>query len=195
MILFDNILIILPIIIYIVSFNKYLALSALLFCLIFLRSPDKNNFIYKNDIFYSPSAGTIRDIKEENDNIIVSLFLNIFDNHTQYIPINSIYKNKNHLHGIFLPAFNEHSINNERIVNELYSIDYNFDYTVTQITGVLTHRIYSYPKINEKKQTGDKLGFILLGSRVDIKVPKKYIKNILKYQHISSLTPLFKLSV
>jgi len=188
-------LLLLPIICYLFTKNWYIVFVALLFCTRFMNSPDRLQEDIKHDCFYSPASGYIKFINTDKEFVTISMFLNIFDNHTQYIPTVSYLKNIEHKHGIFEPAYLEHSVNNERVVNTLYNPTYNFDFTITQITGILTRRILSLqiPNNNKLLYPGERLGFIKLGSRVDISIPTKNIKQILvnPNTHISEMTPLF----
>jgi phosphatidylserine decarboxylase len=196
MIIFDNFtLIILPLVIYLISKNYLLTITFLLFGLYFLYSPDKQNIIYQKNIFYSPAAGFIKKIQQNNEILHISYFLNIFDNHTQYLPINSKIIKRERFNGLFEPAYEDHSINNERIVNTLHATEFNFNYTITQVTGVLTRRIYSLGDINTNYPVGERIGFILLGSRVDIHIPIKYIKNTLIQENskVDVMTPILEL--
>lgn len=188
-------LIIIPFIIYIIFKNKYMSLSMLFFILFFSRTPDKKLKNSDPNIFYSPSSGYVRDISIQNENITISLFLNLFDNHTQYIPINSLLLSSVKKNGMFLPAYKEHSINNEKIIHTFYNKRFDFLYTVTQITGLFTRRIVSFIKENTDLESGDKLGLILLGSRVDISIPLSKIKKVYveKDTHIDAMTKMFLL--
>jgi len=185
----------LPIICYVFTKNLYIVLIALLFCTRFMNSPDRLLQHIDNDKFYSSASGYIKFINVDKEFVKISMFLNIFDNHTQYIPIVSYLKNIEHKHGIFEPAYLEHSVNNERVINTLYNPTYNFDFTITQITGILTRRILSLKNPNDNKllYPGERLGFIMLGSRVDISIPTKNIKQILvnPNTHVSEMAPLF----
>lgn len=193
MIIFDPIFIILPLITFLVTKNFLLTIIVFLFVLKFMYSPGRQYLHFRKDIFYSPSSGYISNITQHDKNITVSLFLNIFDNHTQYAPIKSRLISREYLGGGFVPAYREHAVNNKRVKTTLYNSDNNFTYTVTQITGILTRRIKTFNK--EIYLPGDRLGFIVLGSRVDITVPAQNINKILikPGEHIKELTPLFKM--
>jgi phosphatidylserine decarboxylase len=162
------------------------------FILYFSRTPDKKSGVYNSDIFYSPSQGYVRDISIDNENLNISLFLNLFDNHTQYIPVKSTLVSSIKKNGIFLPAYKEHSINNERIINKFYNKDFDFFYNVTQITGLLTRRIVVFVKENTDLEPGDQLGLILLGSRVDISIPISKVKDIF-IKKDTSIDPMSKM--
>ena len=178
-------LVFIPFVIYMITNNVTTTFLVLCFCLRFLNSPDKK--IIKENIqekvFYAPSSGYIREIVTENENTRVSLFLNIFDNHTQYIPTRSKLVSVETFGGLFLPAFLEHSVNNTRVKTTLYNPDLKFKYSITQITGLLTRRILNFLQSESKQydilNPGHRLGFILLGSRVDVIIPNKNIQQIL----------------
>lgn len=198
MIIFDTkAIFLLPFLTYLFTKNWYITLVILLFCLQFMNSPTRLLENPKQNLFYSPASGYIQSIVYDKDHLSVSMFLNIFDNHTQYIPTSCYLTNIQHKPGTFEPAYLEHSINNEQIKNTLYNPIYNFEFTITQITGILTRRILSLQTINPNilLQPGQRLGFIILGSRVDIRIPLKNIKQVLVQSntHISEMTPLFVL--
>jgi phosphatidylserine decarboxylase len=177
-------LVIIPLIVYTITRNWVFTFVVLCFCLRFLNSPDKQIIKEKveSGVFYAPSSGYIREIVIDKENTHISLFLNIFDNHTQYIPITSSLLSIEQFSGLFLPAFSEHSLNNTRIKTTLYNPEFNFKYSITQITGLLTRRIINFLQTNEQQDIltpGERLGFIVLGSRVDIIIPSKNIQQIL----------------
>jgi phosphatidylserine decarboxylase len=160
-----------------------------------MNSPDMTFESTKDDIFYSPTSGYIKSISSDGNDLHISLFLNIFDNHTQYIPTKSTLLNIEHHNGLFVPAYKEHAINNQRVENSLHSTLYKFNYKITQITGILTRRIVSLQKVNTVLNPGERLGFIMLGSRVDIKVPIRNVENIFikPNMHIEAMSPMLSL--
>lgn len=188
---------VLPLLTYVLTRNVYITLIVLLFCIRFMNSPDLSLTDTKPDIFYAVSSGYVNWIRSDNTHTTISFFLNVFDNHTQYIPITSQMRKTENFKGTFVPAYREHSINNTRVKHTLYNPRFDCEYTVTQITGILTRRIISFqkPKTNELLQPGTRLGFIVLGSRVDISIPNKNIKNILlkPNTHIEAMSPIVEL--
>lgn len=193
MIIIDPIIIILPLLVFLLTKKIFISIIVLIFVLHFMYSPEKTHLSFSKDIFYSPSSGYINNIKEDDENITLSLFLNIFDNHTQYAPIKSVLIKQEKKHGLFVPAYKEHAINNEKVILTLYNPDYDFYYKISQITGILTRRIITFKK--SILLPGERLGFIVLGSRVDVSIPKKNVSQIYinKNEHIKELTPLFKI--
>lgn len=187
-------LVVIPLVIYIITKNPIVTIVFLCFCLRFLNSPDKKLIKERvqQNVFYSPSSGYIREITTDDTYTTISLFLNVFDNHTQYIPISSNVISIQKFSGLFTPAFLEHSINNTRVKTTLHNPKLNFQYTITQITGLLTRRILNFLQTHPQNTLltpGERLGFIVLGSRVDITIPNKNIKQILVKQgdHVNSM--------
>jgi|688.fasta_scaffold06939_4 phosphatidylserine decarboxylase len=185
----------LPFVLYIITKNKIVCIFSFIFILYFSRTPNKKLSKVDPTIFYSPSSGYVKNIFTDKDNMNISLFLNIFDNHTQYIPIKSTIVSSIKKNGTFLPAYKEHSINNEQIIHTLYNKEYDFYYKVTQITGILTRRIVIFAKKDTLLEPGDQLGIILLGSRVDISIPLSKVENVFvkKDTHIDAMTEMFNL--
>lgn len=196
MIIYDNdVFILFPLLIYFFTKNWYITIFFIVFFLIFMNSPNKKNNTYDKNIFYSPSSGYVRKITSDSDNTRISLFLNVLDNHTQYFPVRSSIISRKRIRGLFLPAYKEHSINNERVENTLQAIDNNFQYKLIQITGLLTRRIKDLSDTNKVYDTGERLGFIVLGSRVDIIIPNNNISTLLikEGQSIKEMDEMVKL--
>jgi phosphatidylserine decarboxylase len=187
---------VLPLIVLLLTRNGMVTLVTFLFILVFMYSPDRETITYNQNIFYSPSAGYVQNIVEDQNNINITLFLNVFDNHTQYFPLQSKIISSNRISGLFEPAYYEHSINNEKVEHVLQSVHHNFNYKITQITGLLTRRIHVMATNTTKVyKAGNRLGFIMFGSRVDISVPKKVVKKVLikPNTHIQEMTEIIQI--
>jgi len=146
----------------------------LLFCLNFFRNP-KREIPNQNGIIVSPADGKIVQISPTQDSEIgngniISIFLNVFNVHVNRTPIDGTVKLVNYKRGKFLAAF-KHSASD---VNEQTNIHIESSaglIKVKQIAGLLARRIRCYVKDGTQLNKGDKLGFIMFGSRVDIILP------------------------
>lgn len=179
-----------------ISFILLVSITIIFFSTWTFDNKDKQNFTKQKDIFYTPSQGQILEIFEDNSNIIISIFLNITDNHKQYIPIKSRYIQKNIITGRNYPAYKILSRKNNTVENILESVDYNFKYKIIQRTGILTRRIKTFIDSNSTiLLPGEDLGFIILGSRVEVELPKRFVKNILinKNDYVTPMTPMIQL--
>lgn len=193
--------VILIILVALITKNMYLTLVLILMLSIFFSSVkyDENDqmiFAQKKDIFYAPTQGKVLEIQEMDSKIIISIFLGITDNHKQYVPVKSKFIERNRIKGRNFPAYNLSSKKNNTVENVLQSINYNFEYKVIQRTGILARRIESLIDKTNNLLPGADLGFIILGSRVEVEIPRSFVKTILvkKNEHITPMTPMFLLN-
>lgn len=165
------------------------------FLLYFHRNPEYDTINISKDIFYSPAQGKILNIEQEHNKIKISIFLSIFDNHTQSIPIECKKIDEIYKYGNFYFAQNlDGSDYNQQLIHVLKT-EYGIIHII-QYTGFFTRRIYSLSSKRDKiYKVGDKLGYIRFGSRVDVVLPKNIISKILvkKDKKIDILEPLFVL--
>lgn len=156
-------------------FNYFLA-SFLLFSAYFFRDP-KRKLVSKSDQMVSPADGKVIQIINIDDPDIgnakqISIFLSIFNVHSQYVPIDSNVISYNYFPGKYLLAFNHKTSNkNERSVT-FFKNKENNKYKIKQIAGFIARRILNYMNPNESVVKGQRLGFIRFGSRVEIIVPE-----------------------
>lgn len=143
-----------------------------LFYFFFYRYPTpiirKNN----QDKVYSPGFGKIMKIIKQNDNtLFIAIFLSPLDVHYQYYPISGTIKDLKYDHtGNFNLAYElNKSNNNEKIITTISNKHGNF--IIYQIAGYLVRRITQYGKVNQQIDSGEPLGLIHFGSRVDIIIP------------------------
>lgn len=122
----------------------------------------------------APSDGVVKKIvyDKENERIKVIVFLNIFNQHLQFYPVNGIIANTTYHKGSFHPAyFLEKSAYNERMVTSIKTDKDTI--IVTQIAGQIARRIVNHAKLNAAVRQGDYMGMIKLSSRVDIEFSSK----------------------
>ena len=145
--------------------------------IIFFRDPDRD--IGKGIV--ACADGRIREISnlkcdDVGDCIKISTFMNIYNVHVNRLPLDGTVKDIVHKSGIHLPAFKKESEKNERIIT---TIDTNIGtIKIIQIAGTLARRIVPYIKKVDKLKKGERIGIIKFGSRVDVYLPAKNIKNI-----------------
>ena len=168
--------------------NKYLfflnvfLLVSFIFCLNFFRDPIRNLPDDENCIV-SPADGKIIKIKEFEDPEtkeklrLVSIFLSVFNVHSNRMPVDGMVKSVKYIKGDFLAAF-DHKASEQNERTEI-SIKTRFgSMIIKQIAGLVARRILCYAKENEKMLAGDRLGFIRFGSRTDIILPQKVILKV-----------------
>jgi phosphatidylserine decarboxylase len=102
--------------------------------------------------------------------------MNVYNVHVNRMPIDGIIKEIVHKKGSHLPAFKKKSIKNEKVI---IIIDTKIGLIkIIQIAGTLARRIVPYIRKGDRLKKGEKIGIIRLGSRVDMFLPIKKIKNI-----------------
>ena len=154
------------------------AISGLLFlfCLNFFRDPirimpDGDNIIV------SPADGKIIRIEKLHDEEIgesftVSIFLNIFNVHANWMPLDGDFLDLQYSKGKFLLAFNHKACDeNERNIIKINTVIGTIK--IIQIAGLLARRILCYAKKGNSMRIGERLGFMRFGSRIDLTISSK----------------------
>jgi len=144
----------------------------LVFFLIFFRDPERNI----GEGIIAPADGKIRDIKQEKDQYLISTFMEVNNVHVNRMPIDGKIIQMSHFPGYHLRAWKKESDLNERVV---VTIETEIgDVKVVQLAGLIARRVYPYIKEGDTLKKGDRIGIIRLGSRVDVYLPVKKIKEI-----------------
>jgi phosphatidylserine decarboxylase len=125
----------------------------------------------------SPADGRVvvvekaRDPYLDRDALKISVFMNVFNVHSNRSPVDGIVRSKWYHAGSFLnAALAKSSLENER--NALHIATANgVDVTCVQIAGLIARRILCYVGTGDKLARGQRYGFIRFGSRVDIYLP------------------------
>ena len=151
---------------------SYLLIFIILFYLFFNRTPDRLSFTPKN-IIVSPTDGRVLYAKDR----IISIFLNPFDVHVQYTPIDSVVRDIIEIDGNYNLANTPDSDHNAGIKVIFDSLLGPIE--VTQRVGFFVRRIQNHISIGEKLKRSQKYGKINFGSRIDILLPEN-IKTTLK---------------
>lgn len=147
-----------------------------LFVLQFFRDPPRA-VPQKANAVLSPADGRIVAIENTQDPYLkrnaikVSVFMNVFNVHSNRSPVDGEVYNKWYFHGKFINAsLPKASLENER--NALWiKTDNDLDVTCVQIAGLVAKRIVCHTKIGEHLTRGQRFGFIRFGSRVDVYLP------------------------
>jgi phosphatidylserine decarboxylase len=92
------------------------------------------------------------------------------------MPIDGKIRKMDHISGGHIPAFKKESERNERMIS-LINTAYG-PMKIVQIAGIIARRIVNYHQPDEHLKKGQRYGIIRLGSRVDLFVSRKHIKNI-----------------
>jgi phosphatidylserine decarboxylase len=147
-----------------------------IFILQFFRDPPRTIPQDKNAIL-SGADGKVIAIEKTDDpyymrkSIKVSVFMNVFNVHSNKAPCQGKIIKKNYYPGKFLnAALSKASLENERCALVIERDDKKI-ITCVQIAGLIARRILCYKNYNELISAGERYGFIRFGSRVDHYLP------------------------
>ena len=146
------------------------------FILQFFRDPARTVPQQLNAVL-SPADGRIVAVENvqdpylKRDAIKVSVFMNVFNVHSNRSPVDAEVREQWYFPGKFVNAdLPKASLENER--NALWLKTANgFDVTCVQIAGLIARRILCYVKPGDHLARGQRYGFIRFGSRVDVYLP------------------------
>lgn len=144
-------------------------LAIIFFWFYFNRDPKR--ILPEGNVIVAPADGRIISISSDKKYNIITIFMNISNVHVQRVPYNGRVIDIKKKSGSFTPAFLTSASKNNQIVTKIKS-DAGI-IIVKQISGIFARRIKNYLKPNRLVKTGDKLGKIMLGSRVELWLPKK----------------------
>ena len=149
---------------------------AALFVLQFFRDPPRD-VPDEPDAVVSPADGRIvaiekvRDPWLEREALKISVFMNVFNVHSNRAPVDGTVKQRWYHEGAFVnAALDKASTENER--NALWiRTKGGRDVTCVQIAGLVARRILCYVDQGVELTRGQRYGFIRFGSRVDVYLP------------------------
>ncbi len=167
-----------------------LAWIAVVFVAQFFRDPPR---VIPQDanVVLSPADGRIvlvdkvRDPYLDRDALKISVFMNVFNVHSNRSPVDGTVVNRWYHAGSFLnAALDKASLENERNALHIRTAD-GRDVTCVQIAGLIARRILCYVEPGAPLARGQRYGFIRFGSRVDVYLdpsatPKVAVGDIVK---------------
>lgn len=147
-----------------------------LFILQFFRDPARAIPGGEN-LVLSPADGRVVRVERVTDPylkreaLVVSVFMNVFNAHSNRSPVDGTIKKVWYYPGSFVnAALEKASLANER--NALWiKTRSGQDVTCVQVAGLVARRILCYVKAKDKLTRGQRYGFIRFGSRLDVYLP------------------------
>ena len=147
-----------------------------LFVLQFFRDPARP-VPAEPDAILAPADGrvikveTARDNYADKDALKISIFMNVFNVHSNRSPVDATVRQIQYFPGQFVNAdLDKASEANERNALILERAD-GRQLTCVQVAGLVARRILCYVKDNDQIARGSRFGFIRFGSRVDVYLP------------------------
>jgi phosphatidylserine decarboxylase len=147
-----------------------------IFIIQFFRDPPRDVPAAANAVL-SPADGRIvkvervRDPYTERDTVLVSVFMNVFNVHSNRSPVDGTVESVKYSPGAFVNAdLDKASTENERNAMVMKLAD-GERISVVQVAGLIARRILCYVKAGDALEKGQRYGFIRFGSRVDVYLP------------------------
>ncbi len=163
------------------SIIVFILLSSLLFLLFllrFFRKPIRKTDHSKANV-YAPADGTIVAI----DNVFepeyfrdmrlqISIFMSVWNVHINWYPVSGKINYYKYHPGKYLIARHPKSSELNERTSIVISDDGKQEILTRQIAGFVARRVVSYAKEGVMVKSGEEMGFIKFGSRVDIFLPQ-----------------------
>jgi phosphatidylserine decarboxylase len=168
----------------------FLGLSA--YMALFFRDPDRrcDTAPPDPDDVLSPADGVVMVAGEPQEGVApdgdwqqVSVFLSVVDVHVNRSPFHGEVVESSYRKGSFLAAYRKESAHrNER--SELWLRDGDRTVVFRQIVGVLARRIVTRTGPGQRLATGERMGLMKFGSRMDVFVPRTCMVTVTKGQRV-----------
>ncbi len=147
-----------------------------IFVIQFFRDPPREVPTLPSAVL-SPADGRVVKVAQTNDPnianeaLLISVFMNVFNVHSNRSPVDGIVESVVYSAGSFVNAdLDKASSDNERNAMVL-RLDSGQRVSVVQVAGLIARRILCYVKAGDRLARGQRYGFIRFGSRVDVYLP------------------------
>ena len=154
-----------------------------LFSVQFFRDPARG-IPADADAVLCPADGRIVVVEKATDPyrqteaLKISVFMNVFNVHSQRAPVDGTISRVEYNAGKFLnAALDKASTENERNA-VLLTTRSGRDITFVQVAGLVARRVLCYVNAGESMVRGERYGFIRFGSRVDVYLPVDAVANV-----------------
>lgn len=144
----------------------------------FYKKPHR---VYKGDLHglvNAPTDGKVVVIEKvfekkffNEERIQLSIFMSFFNAHSNWVPVSGKITHFSHVEGNFRAAYLPKSSHENEHTNIVIDTPEHGKILTKQIAGAVARRVITYIKEGEEVHIGSPLGFIKLGSRMDIYLP------------------------
>jgi phosphatidylserine decarboxylase len=140
-------------------------LAVWLFFAVFFRDPER----VPGDGVVSAADGRVRAVDREGNVWRISVFMNVTNVHVNRFPVDArvgaIEGSGEGYRAAFRADADRNVQRRYRLATALGTVE------VVQITGLFARRLVSFVRVDSRGRKGDRLGMVVLGSRVDVLVP------------------------
>lgn len=163
-----------------IPFWAFLAVfgTAWLMALNFYRCPIRYFNGDTDKLVVAPADGKIVVIEETDENeyfhdkrLMISIFMSPLNVHANWFPVDGKVKFVHHQNGNYHKAWLPKASEENEHADIMIETPDGQEVLVRQIAGAMARRIVTYAKPNEECYIDEHLGFIKLGSRVDVYLP------------------------
>ena len=152
--------------------------TAWLMALNFYRCPIRYFNGDTDKLVVAPADGKIVVVEEAEEHeyfhdkrLMISIFMSPLNVHANWFPIDGKVKFVHHQNGNYHKAWLPKASEENEHADIMITTPDGEDILVRQIAGAMARRIVTYAKPNEECYIDEHLGFIKLGSRVDVYLP------------------------
>ncbi len=165
------------------------------FALQFFRDPGREIPTQANAVL-APADGRIvvvgkaHDPYADREALKISVFMNVFNVHSNRIPVDGTITTQQYFAGRFFNAdLDKASVENERNALVLTTPG-GVTVTCVQVAGLIARRILCYTKPGQQVARGERYGFIRFGSRVDVFLPPDARPRVTIGEKVSATTTI-----
>ena len=158
--------------------NIVISSLLLFFFAYFFRNPPRKVKIDDPSLIVAPADGTIVVVEPVDElehfgdkRLQVSIFMNVFNVHANWYPVNGTVVKAIHHSGRHMAAFLPKSSTENERSTVVIETPAKTQILLRQIAGALARRIVTYAHAGKKSNLNEHLGFIKFGSRVDLFFP------------------------
>ena len=152
--------------------------TAWMIALNFYRCPIRYFNGDSEKLVVAPADGKIVVVEEAEENtyfhdkrLMISIFMSPLNVHANWFPVDGKVKFVKHFNGNYHKAWLPKASEENEHADIMITTPDGQDILVRQIAGALARRIVTYAKAEEECYIDEHLGFIKLGSRVDVFLP------------------------
>ena len=152
--------------------------TAWLMALNFYRCPIRYFNGDTDKLVVAPADGKIVVVEEAEENeyfhdkrLMISIFMSPLNVHANWFPVDGKVKFVHHQNGNYHKAWLPKASEENEHADIMITTPEGEDILVRQIAGAMARRIVTYAKPDEECYIDEHLGFIKLGSRVDVYLP------------------------
>lgn len=163
-----------------IPFWVFVAVSGTVWAVVlnFYRCPKRYFYGDTDGVVVAPADGKIVVIEDVDENdyfhdrrLMISIFMSPFNVHANWFPVDGKVKFVRHFDGNFHKAWLPKASEENEHADVMIETPQGEQVLCRQIAGAMARRIVTYAKDNEECYIDEHMGFIKLGSRVDVFLP------------------------